>query len=196
MNLQAMLNLITSFLLFLLMGFASPVFGQTDSSGMAVPISISGQGVKDGSLICTDKKENVYVLCSTPYDSSMVGVITDKPSVSIDIEDMENRRFLMTSGRSLAKVAAINGNIKAGDPITSSEIKGVGQKADKDGFVLGVALEDFEASNPNSMGRILVDINLHPMTGVEGDGRSLAGMIFIIAMMAAGLGIAYLILIL
>ena len=58
------------------------------------------------------------------------------------------------------KVSTINGSIKAGDPITSSDIPGVGMKATKAGQIIGKTLEPYDNPDPNVIGKILVFINL------------------------------------
>jgi hypothetical protein len=63
---------------------------------------------------------------------------------------------IITSGETLVKVSNINGEIKRGDFITSSEKPGIGQKATQSGFVIGRALEDFNQEE----GKILAEINI------------------------------------
>ena len=58
------------------------------------------------------------------------------------------------------KVSSQNGIILKGDPLTSSSIPGVAMKATKAGRVIGYALENYENSNPEEIGSILVFVNL------------------------------------
>src|SRR5205814_9019042 len=57
-------------------------------------------------------------------------------------------------------VSAKNGAIKKGDLLTSSTIPGIATKADKDGYVLGTALEDADP-NPKQIDKIAADLDLH-----------------------------------
>ncbi len=51
------------------------------------------------------------------------------------------------SGQVLTKVSNINGDIKAGDALTSSEIPGVAVKADREGMMVGRAISKFDSSD-------------------------------------------------
>ncbi len=59
------------------------------------------------------------------------------------------------SGRVLVKVTTEGGEIKAGDPLTTSSTPGVAMKAIKTGAIIGTAMSDF---NGDGVGKILVFI--------------------------------------
>jgi hypothetical protein len=64
-------------------------------------------------------------------------------------------------------VSSINGNIKKNDFITTSTIAGVGQKATRNGMILGTALQDYSSSNQKLSGKILVVISPHFIASFE-----------------------------
>ena len=145
-------------LLFLLS--SQPIYAQVGSSGVAVSLPIKGENVEDGSAVCS--LGDGYYLCDQEYASSIIGVVTDDPAAAFEGELFENSRHVITSGTVVARVSAINGNISTGDLIAASSIEGVTMKATHNGFVLGNALEDFQASTPDQQGLILVAVNIHP----------------------------------
>ena len=64
-------------------------------------------------------------------------------------------------GRVYLLVSTKDGIIKKGDQITTSIIPGVGVKATKDGYVLGVAMEDYTNTNQKQIGKIALNLELH-----------------------------------
>lgn len=133
--------------------------GQVDvSGGIALPIVINDANVKDGDIITATEKG--YKLSNYAYDPSVVGVVSDNPAVSI--EDLTGKsRPVIKAGRALIRVSTINGPIKKNDYITASLIPGVGQKSDVNGFVIGIALENYENKNTNAIGKIYASIDPH-----------------------------------
>ena len=101
---------------------------------------------------------------SIPYDSRLVGIVSTNPGLVAgggEVEETLNNNILVAlSGRVPTKVSTINGPIKIGDPITSSEILGVGMRATKAGQIVGKALESYENSDPNAVGKIMVFVNI------------------------------------
>ena len=111
-----------------------------------------------------NKKYNAFkaIKSTTPYAKEVLGVISEKPGLlmrgygldEIDNIDEDTIRPLALSGRVPVKVSLSNGDIKIGDPITTSNISGVGMKATEAGYVIGRALEDYSSASPD--GKILV----------------------------------------
>lgn len=144
---------------------ALPVLAQT-SSGIAVSIPIVDKNVQDGDII-TSKTEG-YTLSSEPYDPSVFGVVTTSPAVSFENVESANSKPVISGGKIYVRVASINGEIKSGDFITTSTIKGVGQKSTQIGFVLGTALEGYNNSDKNKVGKILVSFRPHYSSSTGG----------------------------
>lgn len=130
---------------------------QDMSSGLAITLPI-GESVKDGAIISLGSKG--YITSKIAYDPSMVGVIAQNPAISLQGKnDSPKNKLIITSGKVYTLVSTINGNIKKNDFITSSKIAGVGQKVNTNGFILGMALDNYSNSNPQKIGKILVSVN-------------------------------------
>lgn len=151
--------IVISTLLFLASLPVNKVLAQETSSGIAISVPINDKSVQDGDIVSS--KNNGYFLSDTPYDSSIFGVVTENPAVSFENLDSPNAKAVISSGKVYVRVSSINGNIKAKDLITSSTIKGVGQKATQNGFVLGTALESYSSNDPKKIGKLLVSFNPH-----------------------------------
>lgn len=136
---------------FLVSFFApSSVFSQATSSGIATYLPIHADNIQDGAIVVTSEKG--YTLSTTPYDPHIFGVVTQKPAVSFENRTQKNTYPVVTTGRAYVLVTTKNGTIQEGDFITTSDITGVGQKADKNGYIVGTAAQDFTASQ----GKVLV----------------------------------------
>lgn len=130
------------------------------SAGVAISIDIAGSNIRDGSVVSSSSKG--YKLTSNEYDPAIAGVISESPAVAIKNEIRTSTTHEMISnGNAYVLVSSANGNINKNDYLTSSTTPGVAQKATVDGFVLGVALENYSSSNPKSTGKILANIEPH-----------------------------------
>lgn len=152
------------------------VRSQADSSGMAISFPIEGEA-ESGNIICS--KPEGFVRCDRPFDPNMFGVISDKPATALEAAGTQGdtTRLVLTSGLVRVKVSGINGAISEGDFITSSEIPGLGQLADRNGYVLGASLDDFEADGQDDRGEVLVALNIHPAAGLAGPRSDLINVI-------------------
>jgi len=152
--------IVSAFFLFAL-GVFSPVsiHAQSKSVGTAISIPIVDKNVKDGNIIASLPKG--YGLTATAYDSNMYGVYTESPAIFLQNTDDPQAKPVTTSGKVYVLVSSINGNIKKNDFITTSTILGVGQKANRNGMILGTALQDYSSSNQKAIGKILVAVNPH-----------------------------------
>jgi F0F1-type ATP synthase membrane subunit c/vacuolar-type H+-ATPase subunit K len=146
--------------------FASLLKAQISSSGIAVSVPVNDVEVNDGDIICTYKEGNQR--CKSAYDPSMYGVVSKTPSAAVKDEEVVGAELIISSGVARVRVSSINGNIKEGDFVTSSGNPGLGQLADRNGYVLGTAMENFEAADPNDIREIQVVINIHPAAGLSG----------------------------
>jgi len=134
------------------------IHAQPLTSGISLPISLSDPQAKQGSLVCA--QTGGFKLCQTEYDPSTYGVITTNPAISIEIvqsEQGEDVKQTTSSGKAVVLVTSVNGNINAGDFVASSLKKGVAMKADRNGYVLGIALENYESDDPEKIGDIFMD---------------------------------------
>lgn len=126
---------------------------------VTVPV-VNNQG-NNGDIV--SYKNGEFVLTLEFQDRDMYGVIVDNPSISFEDRNLEQSKLVTSMGEVLLNVSAKNGGIKEGDYVTSSDIPGVGVKANEDGQVLGVAMESFEPGNTEDIGQIfvLMDIKTH-----------------------------------
>lgn len=139
---------------------APSVSAQDVSLGIASYITIPDKDTSDGNIVSLS--EDGYILSDKAYDAKVIGVVSDNPAVSLNFEELtENSYAVLSSGNVKLSVSTINGPISEGDLLTSSEIKGIGMKADKAGYVVGTALESFDEKNPQTIGKINVSLNLH-----------------------------------
>ncbi len=138
------------------LAFLPFAYAQT-STGIAVSVEIQDSDAKDGSIIVASP--DGYGMTNMAYNPNIYGVLTDTPSIQFSDSSITNTRPVVTLGKAFVLVSTINGDIKKNDYITTSTIAGVGQKADKNGRVLGIALEDYSNSDPQAFEKIQVAVN-------------------------------------
>lgn len=125
----------------------------TTSSGVGISQSLQINNLVDGNVICASSKG--FKLCDVDYAEEMVGVYSETPAVVIANQNLTDGKPIVSSGKAYVAVSSVNGPIKMGDFITSSPKAGVGQKADKSGNMLGVALEDYSNTDKQAVGKVL-----------------------------------------
>ncbi|MDP3973351.1 MAG: hypothetical protein Q8P92_00815 [Candidatus Daviesbacteria bacterium] len=120
---------------------------------------------EDGDLVSLTMSHSGVAKSSIPYDQNLIGVVSHDaafvgnadytpgvgPLVPSEVEGDSpgvNKAIVGLLGQIKTKVSTINGDIKRGDYLTSSEIPGVAAKATRPGQVIGQALEDFSANTP------------------------------------------------
>ncbi len=171
MRLPKIVYLLFLLLLFLFGGMGiARVSAQVTSVGVAVPVSVEGDDVRDGSLVCTSASG--YKLCDVAYDGSMYGVISDEAAVSFELAEVEGSRPVVSDGVVIVRAKNTEeASIKKGDLVTSSTTPGVVEPAVRNGYVLGVSLEDLPAQTGlegQGEGKIMVALNIHPAVGLAG----------------------------
>lgn len=134
--------------------------GDSISTGVAFPIPLA-EDAPEGTLICA-KKEG-YGLCDISYESGLFAVVSSHPAAEF-LSGAEATVQVLTTGTAIVRVSTANGPIKNGSLITTSTNPGIGQLADRGGYVIGTALESFESANTQEIGEIMVSINIHPTT--------------------------------
>lgn len=146
--------------------FVNKIFAQISSSGIAITVDVTGDNVEDGSIIC--KQDTGFSLCNSDYQTEMYGVVVASPSAAFVEPKSDTSFFVISTGKTAVRVSTKNGNVKKGDMITTSTIPGVGVVADKNGYVVGAALEDYSSDNPDNIGTVMVLLNIHPAAGLSG----------------------------
>lgn len=154
-SLPAIFLLVSLFFLTLV----STSFAQGFSLGIANYLPLPGN-VADGSIVSFSPSG--YKVTNTEYDPSIIGIVTLNPGLEIKRESSGSARLypVTSSGVAIMSVSAVNGAIKEGDNITSSKKPGVGMKATKSGYVLGIAQDSFNSANPDEVGKIAVSLNI------------------------------------
>lgn len=147
------------------------VKAQITSSGTGYRVTIEESDATSGDVICST--DTGYKRCAAGYDAKMFGIVTDNPAFLVDDKGLPNTKIIVSIGITSVKVSSANGSIKRGNFVTSSEKVGVAQKATKTGFVLGTALEDYDASDTNEIGQIQINTDIHPSTGIAGTRTNL-----------------------
>ncbi len=143
---------------FLFLAVPQRVFALGTATGTAISVVVEDQNVAPGDII--SYRDGKYVKSSAAYDQAMFGVVTNEPALEIDNTNLQNSVFVVSEGEAFVKVSTVNGEIKKGDFITSSDIAGAGQKADVSGQVLGQALQDYSAQSPDAIDDILVQLDI------------------------------------
>lgn len=139
--------------------FPASIYAQNTSAGTALSLPIADKNAKDGNIIVSTPKG--FAMSDLPYDTNIYGVLTEAPSIYLQNTADPALKPVIASSKVLVLVSSINGNIKKNDFITTSTIAGVGQKATRNGMILGTALEDYSNSNPKITAKIAVAVNPH-----------------------------------
>jgi hypothetical protein len=137
-------------------------------SFIAKNLEIDDEQAEIGDII--SQTEQGLVRSVLPYDENMIGVIAENPIIVFG-KPNDQTKEIVSLGETMVKVTDINGEIKKGDFITSSEIAGKGQKADQSGFIIGRALENLN----NNEDMIRVEINIQYQHAL--DGFSVSGVL-------------------
>lgn len=104
---------------------------------------IADKDAIDGDiLISTDKG---LVRAPQSYDGRTFGILQDQAVVVYRRVDNTGKP-IVRSGMAVINVTTVNGSIKKGDYITTSDLPGKGQKAILSGYSIGIAMEDFDES--------------------------------------------------
>ena len=122
-------------------------------------------------------KDGDYSLSSVFQDPAMYGVIVEDASISFVDRNLDESKLVTSMGEVILNVSSKSGPIHKGDYVTSSDIPGVGVKANEDGQVLGIAMEDFSPENDEEIGQIYVLLDIKTMFFGKGLSGNLLNMI-------------------
>jgi hypothetical protein len=100
-----------------------------------------------GSLVMFDRGSVDSVkLASVDRSEDLVGVVVQANESLLSVTSSLSQVQVATSGIATALVSNINGDVKRGDRIAASPIRGVGMKTENSTRVLGIAQADLSAS--------------------------------------------------
>lgn len=125
-----------------------------------VPVVGAEDDYRVGDIVAVDKVQAKYFSkTNITYDNMLAGVVAESAEyigmaergIIISPDGTRSPRVLMaSSGTTRVNVNLTNGEIKAGDYITSSTIPGSGMKATEAGMVVGTALQGFTINDAKS----------------------------------------------
>ena len=124
------------------------------SSGIGFTIPIDEEIGNSGDIVRYNEGE--YKLSAKLRDPDIVGVLVEEPVAYVEDIYITNTKLIVSTGEVEVNVSNKEGEIKEGDHITSSDIPGVGVKANENGPVIGMALEDYSPGDPEAIDKIYV----------------------------------------
>lgn len=147
----------------LLLTFVVPVAVMADASisqGFSTKETIG-----EGMLVSTTSEDQLVAKADTDSSERLLGIASKQSLVELSNEDDtdSSQVQVVTRGQTLAFVSTINGDVKAGDPITASPLKGVGMKAVETSYIVGTAQADF-ADADNITEKVVIDKDGKPQT--------------------------------
>ena len=117
-----------------------------EASDLAEWISYTGQKPVAGELLSAANASQTVEKSNGAYQRGLLSFVSTKPHTTMG-KQTENSVPIVLAGRAPVIVTTRNGNIKNGDPITSSSMPGVGMRAWKAGITVGKALENTDDWN-------------------------------------------------
>ncbi|GIK83393.1 MAG: hypothetical protein BroJett025_00150 [Patescibacteria group bacterium] len=152
-------------LVVLLPATSSPTKAQEaaeENFGIAYPVDILHPDdipIENGMIV--SHKNGSYQLSDEAYDRSIIGAVSLFPAIEFvgnTTATNGDEIPIISFGVSPVLVSGESGPIVKGDFITASSEPGVGMKATKSGFTLGIAQEDFNGSTAQDKNLIKVQI--------------------------------------
>jgi hypothetical protein len=122
--------------------------------------------LEPGTVVILNRgRRNEVMASATPYDTTVAGVVSAQPGISLGIEG-EGKEQIATTGRVKVRVDARNRPILVGDLLVTSELPGTAMRSEpmsisgrsfhQPGTIIGKALEPLEGG----VGEILVLLSM------------------------------------
>lgn len=125
---------------------SASAFITNSTADLAEAFPTNDDTISAGELVAADPNNKEHLVKSTSqYQSTLLGIISTEPGLTLNANQLD-AKHLALAGRVPTKVSLENGPIKAGDPITSSSVAGIGMRATQAGRVIGIALESFNGN--------------------------------------------------
>ena len=166
-------------------GLMVVVSGFTDAHAQDVTQGyLADETLQNGLIVQLKASDKAKVEpVSQEQESNMFGVVVSSTESPVSISDpTEQQVFVATQGRYDVLVSTQNGQIRTGDSVVISSVKGVGMKSDDlHRILVGKALENFDGESDAestaklangrtvSLGRIRVDISVKRNPSFSGD---------------------------
>lgn len=118
------------------------------SSANAISQGFSAEeDLASGTLVSIKESGSNTVVVPAELDyGNIAGVVVNKNDSTVALSDGENQVQVTTNGVANIYVTNLYGDIKVGDPIGVSPIRGVGAKAITNGKIVGVAQTNFDSA--------------------------------------------------
>lgn len=149
------------------------VWAQAPEFNIALTITIVDRLAVNGDIMSLSDDNIRLNRSKIPYDTQMYGVLVENPQI---VYRTSSDMPISRSGNAMVNVTNLDGPIKIGDFITSSEIPGKGQKGgDQGGYMVGIALAPFDGTKGEIInykgqqyrqGQILTAIGVGPASPV------------------------------
>jgi hypothetical protein len=104
----------------------------------------SSQNLKPGDIVTVDPDGINMVKRATSPSDKLIGIVSTKPGF-VTGRHYEGWHPIALAGRVPTRVSTMNGNIRAGDYITATQVPGVGAKAKEGESIIGIALESYNS---------------------------------------------------
>jgi len=134
-------------------------------NGYAITESISNAykaatSIKSGSIVSLDStKQNEVVAANTNNQQRLVGVTVSSQQSLLAVNDVSSTTQVVSSGIADTLVSTINGSISIGTQIAVSPLSGVGENANSDGKIVGIAEASFNSSTSGAVAQNVYDTN-------------------------------------
>lgn len=107
----------------------------------------SDEKLASGTLVSLQESNGDTTVVPSEQDhNNIAGVVVNKGDSTVALSNGDNQVQVATSGIANIYVTDLYGEVRTGDPIGISPIRGVGAKAITNGKIVGVAQTDFDSS--------------------------------------------------
>ena len=146
---------------------AGDLYATTRSGGaidVAEWIKTSSSDIPQPGEIVVAAGNKAVTRSSEAYQKGIVGVVSTQPHLTMGSEYAgEDAVRLALTGRVPVKVSLENGQILAGDTLTSSSQPGKAMKAKQEGPTIGIALEDYLSEGQGDSIMVLISLGYHTL---------------------------------
>lgn len=148
-GLNKMKKLIFAVLVLLAVVLPLPTFAQTTGIDVAFTRPVADQDAITGDIV--EPGNGGLIRSRTAYSTKIYGVLQENSLFIYRKIATDSSKPITRNGIVSVNVTTLTGDIKIGDYITSSPIPGKGQKANRPGYVLGVAMENFKTQGTKTI---------------------------------------------
>ncbi len=127
--------------------FSHGIITDAGAYDLAETYPTNDSSLEPGEVVSIDENNQGYVHRSNAsYEKGLMGVISGNPGFLLSGPQNGSSRAVALVGRVGVRISLENGDIKAGDPLTSAAKPGYAMKATRPGMIIGHALGNFTSS--------------------------------------------------